>query len=95
MRLFLFVFCFNRTIFDIFITDKCFKCAFCALLCVLVLLRCFALIDSGMLEQMRDETDTQTQPESLVELGLASTVSTIVTQSSIEICNILHEYTPT
>ncbi|KAA8581409.1 hypothetical protein FQN60_002990 [Etheostoma spectabile] len=37
--------------------------------------RCFALIDSSTLEQTRDEmeTDTQTQLESLVELGLSST----------------------
>ncbi|XP_037609870.1 proteasome activator complex subunit 4B-like [Sebastes umbrosus] len=49
--------------------------------------RCFALIDSSTLEQTRDEmeTDTQTQLESLVELGLSSTVSTILTQCSTEI----------
>lgn len=29
---------FNHTVVDIFMADKCFKCAFCALLCVLVLL---------------------------------------------------------
>ncbi|KAM7370631.1 hypothetical protein PAMP_010160 [Pampus punctatissimus] len=39
--------------------------------------RCFALIDSSTLEQTRDETetDTQTHLESLVELGLSSTVA--------------------
>uniref|UniRef100_A0A665UKH4 Proteasome activator subunit 4b n=1 Tax=Echeneis naucrates TaxID=173247 RepID=A0A665UKH4_ECHNA len=49
--------------------------------------RCFALIDSSTLEQTRDEmeTDTQTHLESLVELGLSSTVSTILTQCSAEI----------
>lgn len=39
------------------------------------------------------ETDTQTHLESLVELGLSSTVSTILTQSSTEIYKVLHEYT--
>ncbi|XP_077359602.1 proteasome activator complex subunit 4B-like [Festucalex cinctus] len=49
--------------------------------------RCFAVIDSSALEQTRDdtETDTQTQLESLVELGLASTVSTVLTQCSTHI----------
>uniref|UniRef100_A0A4W6FG58 Uncharacterized protein n=1 Tax=Lates calcarifer TaxID=8187 RepID=A0A4W6FG58_LATCA len=49
--------------------------------------RCFALIDSSTLEQTRDETetDTQTHLESLVELGLSSTVSTILTQCSTEV----------
>ncbi|KAM9336338.1 proteasome activator complex subunit 4B-like [Symphorus nematophorus] len=52
--------------------------------------RCFALIDSSTLEQTRDEmeTDTQTHLESLVELGLSSTVSTILTQCSIEIYKV-------
>ncbi|XP_068439481.1 proteasome activator complex subunit 4B-like [Clinocottus analis] len=52
--------------------------------------RCFALIDSSTLEQTRDEmeTDTQTQLESLVELGLSSTVNTILTQCSTEIYKI-------
>uniref|UniRef100_A0A673BIM3 Proteasome activator subunit 4b n=1 Tax=Sphaeramia orbicularis TaxID=375764 RepID=A0A673BIM3_9TELE len=52
--------------------------------------RCFALIDSSTLEQTRDETetDTQTQLESLVELGLSSTVSTILTQCSTEIYKV-------
>ncbi|KAK5608897.1 Proteasome activator complex subunit 4B [Crenichthys baileyi] len=52
--------------------------------------RCFALIDSSTLEQTRDETetDTQTHLESLVELGLFSTISTILTQSSTEIYKV-------
>uniref|UniRef100_A0A3B4F3K3 Proteasome activator complex subunit 4B-like n=1 Tax=Pundamilia nyererei TaxID=303518 RepID=A0A3B4F3K3_9CICH len=52
--------------------------------------RCFALIDSSTLEQTRDEmeTDTQTHLESLVELGLSSTVSTILTQCSLEIYKV-------
>ncbi|KAM4624596.1 proteasome activator complex subunit 4B [Polymixia lowei] len=55
--------------------------------------RCFALIDSSTLEQTRGETetDTQTQLESLVELGLSSTVSTILTQSSTEIYKVALE----
>uniref|UniRef100_A0A672JH14 Proteasome activator subunit 4b n=1 Tax=Salarias fasciatus TaxID=181472 RepID=A0A672JH14_SALFA len=56
--------------------------------------RCFALIDSSTLEQTRDEmeTDTQTHLESLVELGLSSTVSTILTQCSIQIYKVaLHK----
>lgn len=54
--------------------------------------RCFALIDSSTLEQTRDEmeTDTQTHLESLVELGLSSTVSTILTQCSTEIYKVTH-----
>lgn len=54
--------------------------------------RCFALIDSSTLEQTRDETetDTQTQLESLVELGLSSTVSTILTQCSTQIYKVEH-----
>uniref|UniRef100_A0A672JGF3 Proteasome activator subunit 4b n=1 Tax=Salarias fasciatus TaxID=181472 RepID=A0A672JGF3_SALFA len=64
-------------------------------LCVCVCLcRCFALIDSSTLEQTRDEmeTDTQTHLESLVELGLSSTVSTILTQCSIQIYKVaLHK----
>uniref|UniRef100_A0A8C9ZBT7 Proteasome activator subunit 4 n=1 Tax=Sander lucioperca TaxID=283035 RepID=A0A8C9ZBT7_SANLU len=53
--------------------------------------RCFALIDSSTLEQTRDEmeTDTQTQLESLVELGLSSTVSTVLTQCSTEIYKVM------
>ncbi|XP_028331301.1 proteasome activator complex subunit 4B [Gouania willdenowi] len=52
--------------------------------------RCFALIDSSTLEQTRDdtETDTQTHLESLVELGLSSTVCTILTQCSMEIYKV-------
>ncbi|XP_035525217.1 proteasome activator complex subunit 4B [Morone saxatilis] len=55
--------------------------------------RCFALIDSSTLEQTRDEmeTDTQTHLESLVELGLSSTVNTILTQCSTEIYKLLKE----
>ncbi|XP_058477820.1 proteasome activator complex subunit 4B isoform X2 [Solea solea] len=56
--------------------------------------RCFALIDSSTLEQTRDETetDTQTHLESLVELGLFSTVSTVLTQCSTEIYKVaLHK----
>uniref|UniRef100_A0A8C4HX75 Proteasome activator complex subunit 4 n=1 Tax=Dicentrarchus labrax TaxID=13489 RepID=A0A8C4HX75_DICLA len=53
--------------------------------------RCFALIDSSTLEQTRDEmeTDTQTHLESLVELGLSSTVNTILTQCSTEIYKVM------
>ncbi|KAM9425985.1 proteasome activator complex subunit 4B [Pholidichthys leucotaenia] len=52
--------------------------------------RCFALIDSSTLEQTRDEmeTDTQTHLESLLVLGLSSTVSTILTQCSTEIYKV-------
>uniref|UniRef100_A0A3P8U275 Uncharacterized protein n=1 Tax=Amphiprion percula TaxID=161767 RepID=A0A3P8U275_AMPPE len=52
--------------------------------------QCFGLIDSSTLEQTRDETetDTQTHLESLVELGLSSTVSTILTQCSKEIYKV-------
>ncbi|XP_068162395.1 proteasome activator complex subunit 4B-like [Antennarius striatus] len=55
--------------------------------------RCFALIDSSTLEQTRDEmeTDTQTHLESLVELGLSSTVSTVLTQCSTEIYKVALE----
>lgn len=75
---------------DIFITAECFKCVL-VYLCV-SLCRCFALIDSSTLEQTRDEmeTDTQTHLESLVELGLSSTVSTILTQCSLEIYKVVH-----
>ncbi|XP_077341678.1 proteasome activator complex subunit 4 [Lithobates pipiens] len=49
--------------------------------------RCFALIESSALEQTREETETEkmTHLESLVELGLSSTFSTILTQCSKEI----------
>ncbi|KAA8583909.1 hypothetical protein FQN60_015117 [Etheostoma spectabile] len=49
--------------------------------------RCFALIDSSTLEQTREETETEkmTHLESLVELGLSSTFSTILTQCSLDI----------
>lgn len=59
--------------------------------------RCFVLIDNSTLEQTRDETetDTQTHLESLVELGLSSTVSTILTQCSMEIYKVVqtHQHT--
>ncbi|GCB62155.1 hypothetical protein scyTo_0011429, partial [Scyliorhinus torazame] len=49
--------------------------------------RCFALIEISTLEQTREETETEkmTHVESLVELGLSSTFSTILTQCSKEI----------
>ncbi|XP_019726122.1 proteasome activator complex subunit 4A isoform X1 [Hippocampus comes] len=49
--------------------------------------RCFALIDSSTLEQTREETETEkmTHLESLVELGLSSTFSTILIQCSLDI----------
>ncbi|CAL8299965.1 unnamed protein product [Merluccius merluccius] len=52
--------------------------------------RCFALIDSSTLEQTREETETEkmTHLESLVELGLSSTFSTILTQCSLEIFKV-------
>ncbi|XP_030051703.1 proteasome activator complex subunit 4 isoform X1 [Microcaecilia unicolor] len=52
--------------------------------------RCFALIDSSTLEQTREETETEkmTHLESLVELGLSSTFSTILTQCSREIFKV-------
>ncbi|CAL8307041.1 unnamed protein product [Boreogadus saida] len=52
--------------------------------------RCFSLVDSSALEQTRGETetDTQNQLESLLELGLTSTVSTILTQCSPEIYQV-------
>lgn len=54
-------------------------------------LRCFALIDSSTLEQTREETETEkmTHLESLVELGLSSTFSTILTQCSLDIFKVL------
>lgn len=53
-------------------------------------LRCFALIDSSTLEQTREETETEkmTHLESLVELGLSSTFSTILTQCSLDIFKV-------
>lgn len=56
----------------------------------LSLSRCFALIDSSTLEQTREETETEkmTHLESLVELGLSSTFSTILTQCSIDIFKV-------
>lgn len=52
--------------------------------------RCFALIDSSTLEQTRAETETdaQTHVDSLVELGLSSTVGTILTQCSTHIYKV-------
>lgn len=63
----------------------------------LCLRRCFVLIDSSTLEQTRDETetDTQTHLESLVELGMSSTVSTILTQCSMEIYKVVQIHTIT
>lgn len=54
------------------------------------LLRCFALIDSSALEQTREETETEkmTHLESLVELGLSSTFSTILTQCSLDLFKV-------
>uniref|UniRef100_A0A8C5CEE9 Uncharacterized protein n=1 Tax=Gadus morhua TaxID=8049 RepID=A0A8C5CEE9_GADMO len=50
----------------------------------------FSLVDSSALEQTRGETetDTQNQLESLLELGLTSTVGTILTQCSPEIYQV-------
>uniref|UniRef100_A0A8C9TIB6 Proteasome activator subunit 4 n=1 Tax=Scleropages formosus TaxID=113540 RepID=A0A8C9TIB6_SCLFO len=55
--------------------------------------RCFALIDSSTLEQTREETETEkmTHLESLVELGLSSTFSTILTQCSMDIFKVALE----
>lgn len=52
--------------------------------------RCFALIDSSALEQTRDETETDAQAhlDSLLELGLSSTVSTVLTQCSSDIYQV-------
>ncbi|MGH0173133.1 UNVERIFIED_CONTAM: hypothetical protein FKN15_013552 [Acipenser sinensis] len=56
--------------------------------------RCFALIESSTLEQTREETETEkmTHLESLVELGLSSTFSTILTQCSKDIFKV-HKHT--
>lgn len=53
-------------------------------------IRCFALIDSSTLEQTREEMETEkmTHLESLVELGLSSTFSTILTQCSLDIFKV-------
>ncbi|XP_068596993.1 proteasome activator complex subunit 4A [Brachionichthys hirsutus] len=55
--------------------------------------RCFALIDTSTLEQTREETETEkmTHLESLLELGLSSTFSTILTQCSLEIITVALE----
>ncbi|XP_069787517.1 proteasome activator complex subunit 4-like isoform X1 [Narcine bancroftii] len=52
--------------------------------------RCFALIEMSTLEQTREETETEkmTHVESLVELGLSSTFSTVLTQCSKEIFQV-------
>lgn len=53
--------------------------------------RCFALIEMSTLEQTREEMETEkmTNLESLVELGLSSTFSTILTQCSMEIFQVI------
>ncbi|KAG7462683.1 hypothetical protein MATL_G00187310 [Megalops atlanticus] len=55
--------------------------------------RCFALIDSSTLEQTREEMETEkmTHLESLVELGLSSTFSSILTQCSMDIFKVALE----
>ncbi|MBN3306472.1 PSME4 protein, partial [Amia calva] len=55
--------------------------------------RCFALIESSTLEQTREETETEkmTHLESLVELGLSSTFSTVLTQCSKDIFKVALE----
>ncbi|KAJ8248283.1 hypothetical protein GJAV_G00240340 [Gymnothorax javanicus] len=55
--------------------------------------RCFALIESSTLEQTREEMETEkmTHLESLVELGLSSTFSTILTQCSMDIFKVALE----
>lgn len=59
-----------------------------------VFFRCFGLIESSTLEQTREETETEkmTHLESLVELGLSSTFSTILTQCSKEIFMVREHY---
>ncbi|XP_031434367.1 proteasome activator complex subunit 4A isoform X3 [Clupea harengus] len=55
--------------------------------------RCFALIDSSSPDLTREEMETEkmTHLESLVELGLSSTFSTILTQCSMEIFQVALE----
>ncbi|XP_063047941.1 proteasome activator complex subunit 4A [Engraulis encrasicolus] len=55
--------------------------------------RCFALIDSSSAEVTREEVETEkmTHLESLVELGLSSTFSTILTQCSMDIFQVALE----
>ncbi|KAI1887190.1 hypothetical protein AGOR_G00203600 [Albula goreensis] len=55
--------------------------------------RCFALIDSSTLEHTREEMEVEkmTHLESLVELGLSSTFSTILTQCSMDIFKVALE----
>lgn len=70
-----------------------YKTLYCCVLChILCVCRCFALIDSSTLEQTREETETEkmTHLESLVELGLSSTFSTILTQCSMEIFKVFN-----
>lgn len=76
--------CFGKSIIH-------YCCGLCPILCVC---RCFALIDSSTLEQTREETETEkmTHLESLVELGLSSTFSTILTQCSMEIFKVFLFY---
>ncbi|XP_016892945.1 proteasome activator complex subunit 4A isoform X2 [Cynoglossus semilaevis] len=52
--------------------------------------RCFALIDTSTLEQTREEAETEkmTHLESLVELGLSSTFSTVLAQCSLDIFKV-------
>lgn len=54
------------------------------------LFRCFALIDTSTLEQTREETETEklTQFENLMEVGLTSTFTTILTQCSLDIFKV-------
>ncbi|XP_035261773.1 proteasome activator complex subunit 4B isoform X1 [Anguilla anguilla] len=55
--------------------------------------RCFALIESSTLEHTREELEMEkmTHLESLVELGLSSTFSTILTQCSMDIFKVALE----
>ncbi|XP_076141905.1 proteasome activator complex subunit 4A [Alosa pseudoharengus] len=55
--------------------------------------RCFALIDSSSPDLTREEMETEkmTHLESLVELGLSSTFSTVLTQCSMEIFQVALE----
>jgi len=57
--------------------------------------RCFALIDISTLEQTREEMETEkmTHLESLLELGLSSTLYTILTQCSMEIFQVITNVT--
>ncbi|XP_037134484.1 proteasome activator complex subunit 4B-like isoform X1 [Syngnathus acus] len=70
--------------------DLCFASAEFEDFVLQLLDRCFAVIDSSTLEQTRaeTETDTRTHLESLVELGLSTTVSTVLTQCSTDIYTV-------